>query len=163
MEIWKEIKNYEGLYEVSNLGNVRRKESEIIRKDGRIMKIKQKKIKQQVNNNIPLCKNGEVKLFKINRLVAECFVENKFNKNLVNHIDGNKSNNNANNLEWVSRKDISVHSLPRNEKIKYGMKFNEDGKKYISENKGKIKIDRLAKIFEVSIVDIKRVFESETI
>ena len=49
------------------------------------------------------CKNGEKKSFLIHRLIAQTFISNSNNYNIVNHIDGNKQNNNINNLEWCTQ------------------------------------------------------------
>lgn len=57
-----------------------------------------------------LWKNGKYKMYYIHRLVAELYLENPSNLPQVNHKDGNKSNNNVENLEWVSAKDNSLHA-----------------------------------------------------
>lgn len=94
IEIWKDIKGYEGLYQVSNFGNVRRY------KTG-----KQKMVyKQHGYYNITLFKNGEDKHFRVSRLVAIAFLHNPDNLPEVNHKDENKLNNNVENLEFCTRK-----------------------------------------------------------
>ncbi len=94
MEIWKDIKGYEGLYQVSNFGNVRSVKRNIVlsagtRCDGR--------------KYVTLCKNGKCKTFKIHRLVAIAFIPNLNNYKEVNHKDENPSNNYVGNLEWCDR------------------------------------------------------------
>lgn len=91
-EIWKDIPNYEGIYQVSNLGNVKNKTKNRklhLRKDGYL--------------DIPLCKNGKTKYYLVHRLVAMAFINNPNNYKEVNHKDENKQNNNVNNLEWCDR------------------------------------------------------------
>lgn len=110
-EIWKDIKDYEGLYQVSNLGNVRsldriRKQFNhngiaTVKYKGRILK---KQIKKGTNyHTITLYDNNRnAKIKSVHRLVAETFLENKNKYLVVNHIDGNKQNNNVSNLEWCT-------------------------------------------------------------
>ena len=117
MEIWKDIKNYEGIYLVSNLGNVKSigrniskimfggKNSSYFRKE-RILKPGYLRGYQHVS----LCKDGNIKIFKVHRLVANAFINNLENKLQVNHKDGNKSNNKVENLEWVTAYENTVYS-----------------------------------------------------
>ena len=107
-EIWKDIKGYEGLYQVSNLGNVRSMDR--ITRDGR--KIKGKNIKPHTNGNsrylrAALCNNGKIKYENLHRLVAKAFIPNPQNKPEVNHKDENPSNNFIDNLEWMTSKENS--------------------------------------------------------
>lgn len=95
MEIWKDIKNYEGLYQISNLGNVK---SYHKRSNGNLLKLPIKRGYYQVG----LRKNGTRKYYQVHRLVAETFIENKDNLPQVNHKDENKLNNNVDNLEWCT-------------------------------------------------------------
>ena len=99
-EIWKPIVDYEGLYEISNRGNVRslcagRWKSRIMRKP-----VKDKDGYLTVN----LKKNGRYKCAKIHRLVAEAFLDNPNNFPCINHKDENKTNNHVINLEWCTIK-----------------------------------------------------------
>lgn len=102
-EIWKDIPGYEGLYKVSNYGNI--KGLERVNNYGRrvhgrdIVKKKDKKGYLFVG----LSKNGKSKPFKVHRLVAELFIEGKSEtNNQVDHIDNDITNNNYLNLRWVS-------------------------------------------------------------
>ena len=101
-EEWKNIAGYEGLYEVSNMGRVRS-----LNYNRRIGKIKV--LKPQNNGQgylvVKLSKNREGKRFKVHRLVAQTFIPNPFGKPQVNHKDENKTNNNVENLEWVTAKE----------------------------------------------------------
>lgn len=116
MEIWKDIKDYEGLYQISNYGRVKslprmmknRKCEEIIKTPSVLPKGYLK---------VSLCKNGKIKYFFIHRLVAEAFIPNENNYPCVNHKDCNTSNNNVYNLEWVTYKENNSyknHHLKRN-------------------------------------------------
>lgn len=116
MEIWKDIKGYEGLYQISNTGKVKslkrimksRKCEEIIRKPSKLPK---------GYLRVSLCKNGEIKYYSIHRLVAEAFIPNENNYPCVNHKDCNTSNNNVENLEWMTYEENNSyknHHLKRN-------------------------------------------------
>ena len=88
-EIWKEIKDYEGLYWVSNLGHVKNKHNKIL--------------VPEIRNSyysVNLSKNGVRTHKRIHRLVAEAFIPNSKKLPMVNHKDENKLNNNVTNLEW---------------------------------------------------------------
>lgn len=102
-EIWKDIKDYEGLYQVSNLGRIKSMDRIITRKDG-ISQFKKGIIKTpKINSDgyltITLSKNGHSKTFGIHIIVAIHFVPNPKNKPEVNHIDFNRKNNYSDNLE----------------------------------------------------------------
>lgn len=99
-EIWKDIKDYEMLYQISNLGNVK---SLHCNKE-KIMKLTIRS-KNYPYYFVGLLKNGKRKYFAVHRLVAQAFVNNPNNYNQVDHLDGNKLNNNANNLAWVTPKE----------------------------------------------------------
>lgn len=98
-EIWKDIKDYEGLYQVSNLGRVRSIPRRGTCKTLHILKPgKNHKNYLQVR----LTKNSKGKTFVIHRLVAKSFILNPNDYPQVNHIDGNKLNNCVDNLEWCT-------------------------------------------------------------
>lgn len=106
MEIWKEIKGYEGLYEVSNLGRVRSVDRTVLYKNGQTHIHKGKLLVPGVGKTgymqVCLCKNGEMKHPLIHRLVAETFIPNPDNLPQINHKDENPSNNVLDNLEWCT-------------------------------------------------------------
>ena len=113
-EIWKPIEGYEGLYEVSNMGRVRSLDREwetapnhLIHRKGQIM-IQTKMHRGYLQ--VRLSKARVSKTFRSHRLVAEAFVPNPYNKPHVNHKDGNKINNCADNLEWVTPSENQIHS-----------------------------------------------------
>lgn len=114
MEIWKDIKEYEGYYQVSNLGNIRSVDRIVKQSDGSIGHYKGRVLKGEIDKRgykrVRLSKNNKTKKFQIHRLVAIAFIPNNdINKKFVNHIDENPSNNNVNNLEWVTGSENMRH------------------------------------------------------
>lgn len=105
-EIWKDVKDYEELYQVSNLGRVKRVTT------GRILKGGKDKYGYLIVN---LYKNSVGSIKTIHRLVAEAFIPNPENKPQVNHVDENKTNNSLDNLEWMTAKENTNHGT-RNER-----------------------------------------------
>ena len=99
--IWKKVKGYEDLYEVSNDGQVRGL------KYNRILK---PELTRCGYYRVDLCKKGKVKKFYVHRLVAIAFIDNPDNKPQVNHINGDKLTNTAVNLEWVTCSDNHKHA-----------------------------------------------------
>lgn len=95
MEEWRAVPGYEGLYEVSNMGNVRNVRRNTL-------------LKLSKNNNeyirVCLCKNCIRTLLSVHRLVAQAFIPNPNNLPQVNHKDEDKTNNNVDNLEWCTAK-----------------------------------------------------------
>ena len=105
-EIWKDIKNYEGCYQVSNLGRVRSLTRKVNTYNGvRITKGKLLKPLKTNRNYLRVClkKNQKGKYVSIHRLVATAFIPNPNNYNVINHIDSNTYNNSVNNLEWCTQ------------------------------------------------------------
>lgn len=114
-EIWKDISGYEGYYRVSNFGrvySVPRLNSLGNRCGGKYLSIRKIGCKkgQKPYYQVCLCMLGVNTNVKLHRLVAEAFIPNPYNKEEVNHIDGDKSNNNVSNLEWVTHKENCLHS-----------------------------------------------------
>lgn len=134
-EVWKDIEGYEGLYQVSNLGNVR---SLNYGCTGEI-----KLLKQSTDcgyKRINLYKNGKRERYLVHRLVAMTFIPNLDNLPMVNHKDEDKSNNNVNNLEWCTREyNMNYGTIKeRLSESSKGKTRSEETKKKISESsKGK--------------------------
>ena len=108
-EIWLPIENYEHLYEVSNLGRVRRLESFVTGKNGVTRKVSGKILKPGTHRNgylfVTLSKNGIHRHFLLHRLVSTAFLPNPDKKPQVNHKDEDKLNNSVENLEWCTAQE----------------------------------------------------------
>jgi hypothetical protein len=108
-ELWKSVKGYEGLYEVSNLGRVRSKRvnTRITDKTDRVMK-------QKVDNHgyyrVNLHKNGKMKAYLVSRMVAEAFIFNPGNLPQVGHANDDKTDNTIDNLYWTDSKENNNHN-----------------------------------------------------
>jgi hypothetical protein len=115
MENWIDAKGFEGYYEVSNTGHVRRKKSETVYKDGRIAHFSETSLKETENKKGYLRVYLSVKSKKytksVHRIVAESFIDNPDHKLTVNHKDLNKKNNNVLNLEWATNKENMKHAF----------------------------------------------------
>jgi len=132
-EIWIDIENFSDYYQVSNHGRVRSKDRECFNGFGVFIK-KSRILKQSLKgagySGVGLWKDGEYYQFQIHRLVAKAFIDNPFNKPTVNHIDGDKLNNNVSNLEWATRSENSQHAfdtglMPKRPKVlQYDMNMN---------------------------------------
>lgn len=129
-EIWKDVVGYEGMYQVSNLGHVKsldRKRSDGHNIKGVMLKIIHDKYGYCI---VSLCKNGQNKLKKVHRLVAEAFIPNPDNLPQVVHKDDvvSKDNNTVENLMWSTVKDnnTSTNRLKRCSESMSGHKYTEE-------------------------------------
>lgn len=114
MEKWKPVPDYEGLYEVSNLGRIRSVERTVFRKDGTTLHYKGKILHPYIGKKgypvIGLSKNGRAKTYQLHRIVAKCFIPAEEEKDFINHKDGDKANCAAENLEWVTSSENVLHA-----------------------------------------------------
>ena len=131
-EIWKDIKNYEGIYQVSNYGRIRRLERVIEHKTcyGGLYHIRDKILKPKIEKDgyyrIGLRKDGIKKYYRLNRLVAQTFISNSNEYQVVNHKDENKLNNNVDNLEWCTQKyNVNYGDGINKRKKKISIKINQ--------------------------------------
>ncbi len=120
MEIWKDVVGYEGLYQISSYGNVSNNYGLMTPQKNRFGYLK-----------IRLSKNNQRKGFFIHRLVGIAFIDNHNNKRCINHIDGDKGNNNLQNLEWATHSENEKHAY------KIGLQPNKGG-----EKNGRAKINK---------------------
>ena len=113
MEIWKDITEFEGRYQVSNLGRIRTLGGK--HGEGKGYYTRKEKIMSPSKAGryaiATLCSNGKQYYKHVHRLVAEAFLPNTDNKPYINHIDGDTFNNQVNNLEWATNSENQLHSV----------------------------------------------------
>jgi hypothetical protein len=147
-EVWKDISEYEGIYQVSNIGNIKSLEREVSnnRFIGVTNVLKEKYLKPGLSSNkymtVILSDGTKRKTFLLHRLIADSFIENDENKPYINHKDGNKLNNNVSNLEWctASENGKHAHKIGLNyigEYAKFKIK-EANSKKVINEETGEV-------------------------
>jgi hypothetical protein len=124
-EEWKDIKGYEGIYQVSNHGRIKS------------LRFKKEKILKAWNNShgylqVKLFTNGLKNMPKVHRLVAETFLCHDINRTHVNHIDGNKLNNCIKNLEWVNQRENNCYQHI-NRGMPTGVTYLKENKKYMAK------------------------------
>ena len=140
METWKDIVGYEEKYQVSNIGRVRNRTTK---------KMLNKRIGTSGYYKVNLYSNKQVKTIEVHRLVAETFIEKSENKNEVNHIDGNKLNNNITNLEWVTHKENIEHAW----KTKLFEPVREASKRYGKNNPNAKKVYQMKNNIIIGVFD----------
>lgn len=151
MEIWKDIPGYEGYYQSSNTGRIRRYG---------VKNIIKPMVTRDGYNRLSLSKKGVIKNKFVHRLVAETFIDNIENKPFINHIDGDKQNNSVNNLEWVTSNENTLHSYRLGLQSKQGEKNNQSILKdfQVREIKSKVlSAHELASKFGVSVACINAI------
>jgi hypothetical protein len=144
MEIWKSIKGYEGIYEVSNLGRVKVLERAAKGRFNNIHVFKEKILKpiNQTNGylKVNLIKNATQKTVLIHRIVAIAFIQGD-NSLTVNHINGIKTDNRVQNLEWVTLSENHKHAFRLGLKCLKGEKCTTN------------------KLFEHQVIEIKKMLD----
>ena len=120
VETWKDISGFEGIYQVSNRGNVRR--------NGRI---KSQAIDHGGYCTVSLSVQSKQRTMSVHRIVATAFIPNPDGKRTVNHKDGNKLNNSVENLEWATHSENIVHAN------KTGLRCVTDAQRHAASMNGK--------------------------
>jgi hypothetical protein len=156
MEIWKDVIGFENDYEISNLGNLRSKERLVKHYRGGLRKYKSSLKNQRLNQNgykrCNLKKDGQRFDFVIHQLVAKSFIKNENDKCFVNHINGIKTDNRVENLEWVTLSENTIHAV-KNRLIKTKL----TDKEVLEISKNNLSTRKLAKIYNVSASIIWRI------
>ena len=165
--IWKDIKGFEGLYQVSTYGRVRSVNRIIKYSDGRIREYPEVELIPSIGTNgyfgVSLHVNNKKNRREIHRLVAESFLENPEGKLEVNHINGFKLNNKVNNLEWSSRQENMNHAISTGLHNQKGenhsqVKLSNDDVFWIRERyKAGYKPKTIAEIYSVSDGHIREI------
>lgn len=126
IEIWRTVKNYEGIYEVSNQGRVKSL-SRYVKQDKHIRLVSERILKASKRNDgykiVSLCRDGNKYIGLVHRLVAEAFLPNPENKIDVDHINTIRDDNRVVNLRWATRKEnlnneISIKRQGKKKKVK---------------------------------------------
>lgn len=155
-EIWKDIKGYKGLYQVSNYGNIRslgkhvngRNSKRFVK--GKIIKLFDDKDGYKIVN---LYKKSKMKQFRIHRLVAIAFIPNPNNYPIINHKNEIKNDNKVENLEWCSNK-YNCNYGTRNDKIRKRINQYDLQGNYIKSWDSIIQVERELNIFHSRIIEV---------
>jgi hypothetical protein len=119
MEVWKDIPDYDGLYKISNLGNVKRKQKTYFCYNNAKRVLEERLIVGDIARGyrrVELWNNRRHKKYMVHRLVAQAFIPNPNNKPEIDHIDGNPLNNMVNNLRWCSHRENLNNPITRQRK-----------------------------------------------
>lgn len=131
MEVFKDIKGFEGKYQVSNMGNVKSLNFNHTKKE-KLLSTK------GLRKGYPIVSLGAKGNFSVHRLVAEAFVKRPKGKDQVNHINGVKTDNRSSNLEWVTGSENMQHALKSNL-----WKPNTEKAREISHEKSSIAVNQI--------------------
>jgi hypothetical protein len=158
-ELWKDIIDYEGIYQVSNLGRVKSVGREFLDRNSKKHCVRERILKSVDNDNgyliVGLRKDGKNKMHRIHRLVALSFVPNLGNKKTVNHKNLIKYDNRADNLEWSTQSENVIHAYKYSKYDKH-KKFNRVLARIIKDlvNNG-LSDNGVAKLFGVRAPSIR--------
>ena len=138
LEEWKDIKNYEGLYQISNYGNVKSLNRKVFHSRGFYVKLKEKILKPSIHTDGYLqvvLNNQGTKTMKIHRLVALHFIDNLNNLEDINHLDNNKQNNHYLNIEWSSTRENCCYRSKniKNSSDYTGVSFDKSRNQWVAQ------------------------------
>lgn len=146
---WKPLKGFENYYKINKLGQIKSLKRKYVPKD---YILNNKKIGRGGYFQVSLTINNKQSSYFLHRLLAQTFIDNPNNDPVVNHIDGNKLNNNLSNLEWTTVQQNTKHAynnfidVPTGKEspiIKYEIQiFNQEGK-YVASAYGQKEIEKL--------------------
>ena len=161
-EVWRDVPGYEGYYQASNLGRIKSLERKVEynNQEDRILKEKIMKLNPTSRGyiRISLCKKGRSRSHFVHRLILSAFIGES---NLqVNHIDGVKTNNNIDNLEYVTNQENIAHAVKIG-LIKNNSKINE--KLIIKDYKNGFRLRQLERKYKTSHQDIRKVLKANNI
>lgn len=154
VEIWKDIEGFSGLYQISNLGNVKSLSKKVNSRFGLHRNVRERVMKATDRGNgylcVCLCKDGSKELHSVHILVATHFINNPDNKPEVNHIGGNTKDNRWFKLEWATRQENIDEAFER------GAWDNMN-------NKYKGVLNRCAKLNDEKVRDIRNIYNEGNI
>jgi len=140
LEVWKDIPDFEGYYQVSNLGNVKSLSRTILGKNDAPTLLKEKMLKFSTSTNgyyqVILCKNSDRKIFKVHSLVAICFlnhIPNGTHNVVVDHINEIKTDNSVENLRLIGHRENVSRSIKDSTSTYVGVSWSKNAKKWISQ------------------------------
>ena len=158
MEEWRDIEEYKGFYQVSNLGRVRslnRTTPSGAFYKGRVLKLRTSENYLMVNMRVRWLKKNLI--ITVHRLVAKAFIPNPHNKKCVNHKDGNMKNNESDNLEWSTYQENSQHAVKNG--LWHAAKGEKSGPSKL-KNEQVIEIRRLCLETDLTMTAIGKMFDT---
>lgn len=145
-EVWLDVPQYKGIYQVSNLGNIRNKKGKLL-----------KPYLTKGYERVSLYNKGQRQCKLVHRLVAQVFIPNPNNKPDVNHINGCKTDNDVSNLEWVTQSENMSHAHKNNLRPYVNTQGEKNGFSKLSQIEAR-EIKRLSRQSSMSIKEIACLF-----
>lgn len=155
-ELWRDIKGYEGYYQVSNTGRVRSVTRTLLYNTGKYYMLRGKLLSLPLDShgypNLALNRDGISHRVRVHQLVAQAFISGFRPLSIINHIDGNKTNNHLDNLEIVTSKENTAHAR------RIGL-INDYGEKHALSKLTNQEADIIRKRYKDSIITMKELAE----